>query len=59
LWLDEGLQYFPNQYNDFLFAFGVPKGYEDKANQWYFDYLELYEHVLICKYGLDTFKKII
>jgi hypothetical protein len=30
--LDEGLQYFPSQYDDFLFCVGVPNGYEDKVS---------------------------
>ena len=57
--LDQGLQYFPDQYNDLLFCVGVPNGYEDKANQWYYDYLQLHEHILITKYDPDTFGKII
>jgi hypothetical protein len=57
--IDEALQYFPNEYNDGLFLFDVSEGYEDKANQWYCDYRELHEHILIAKYGLDTYQKMI
>jgi hypothetical protein len=53
------MQYFPDQYNDGLFLFDVPEGYENKASQWYCDYRELHEYILISKYGLDIFKKMI
>lgn len=52
--MDEALQYFPDQYNDYLFVFDVPESYVEKANQWYCDYRELTEHILISKHGLDT-----
>jgi hypothetical protein len=57
--IEEALKYFPDQYNDYLFVFGVPEGYEDKAGEWYCDYRELHEHILIEKYGIDTYKKMI
>ena len=56
--IDEAIQYFPDQYNDGLFLFDVSEGYENKASQWYCDYRELHD-ILISKYGLDTFKKMI
>ena len=55
--IEEALQYFPDQYNDYLFSFYVPKAYLEKAN--HCDYRELHEHILICKYGLDIYKKMI
>jgi hypothetical protein len=39
--IDEALQYFPNDYNESLFVFGIPNGYEDKANRWYLHYSRL------------------
>lgn len=57
--MDRALQYFPDQYNEYLFVFDVPEAYLEKANQWYSDYRELHEHILISKYGLDTYKKMI
>jgi hypothetical protein len=57
--IEEAMQYFPDHYNDWLFLFDVPEGYEDKASQWYCDYRELHEYILISKYSLDTIKKMI
>lgn len=59
LQIDEALQYFPDTYDDYLFVFDVPEAYLEKANQWYCDYRELHEHILISKYGLDTYRKMI
>jgi hypothetical protein len=53
------LSYFPYEYNDWLFAFGVPDGYEDKASKWYCDYRELHEHILVSKYGSANKVKMI
>lgn len=53
------MQYFPDEYNGYLFAFDVPAGYEDKANEWYFEYIKLHQYILINKYGLDTFNKMV
>ena len=49
--IDEALQYFPDDYNEYLFAFGIPSGYEDKANNWYSDYKELMEYMRNPSYG--------
>lgn len=49
--IDEALQYFPDDYSGYLFGFGVPNGYEDKANKWYSDYTELMEHIRNPSYG--------
>ena len=63
--IEEALQYFPaagsdgEYFNEYLFVFGVPEAYEDKANKWYRDYKELHEHIMISKYGLETYKKMI
>jgi hypothetical protein len=57
--IDQALRYFPDTYNDYLFVFDVPEGYLEKANQWYCDYRELHEYILISKYGLETYKKMI
>jgi hypothetical protein len=34
-----------DDYNDHMFVFGVPNGYEDKVNKWYSHYRELMEHM--------------
>ena len=57
--IEDALQYFPDQYNDYLFGFDVPEAYLENANQWYCDYRELHEHILISKHGLETYKKMI
>ncbi|MFL6378667.1 MAG: hypothetical protein ACJ72R_14570 [Nitrososphaeraceae archaeon] len=56
--IEQALQYFPNEYNDYLFAFGVPDNFEYKADRSYNDYRDLHEYVLISKYGPDTFRKM-
>jgi hypothetical protein len=58
LHIDEALQYFPDVYDEYLFVFNVPEGYEDKAKEWYYDYRELHEHILISKYGTADRVKI-
>jgi hypothetical protein len=49
--IDEAIQYVPDEYNGWLFAYGVPVGYKDKANKWYSDYRELMEHLRNPSYG--------
>ena len=41
---EEALQYFPSDYMQMPFPFGVQEGLEQKANTWYTDYLELMEY---------------
>jgi hypothetical protein len=55
--IDQALQYFPDDYNECLFVFGVPNDYEDKANKWYSDYKELMEHIKNPNYGRTKYSR--
>jgi hypothetical protein len=48
---EETLQYFPSDYMQMPFPFGVQDGLEEKANAWYSDYLELMEYRRNPSYG--------
>jgi hypothetical protein len=40
----EGLQYFPDDYFEWMFPLGIPEDIEEEANKWYSDYIELMEY---------------
>ena len=40
----EGLQYFPDDYFEWMFPLGIPEQLKEEANKWYSDYIELMEH---------------
>jgi hypothetical protein len=40
----EGLQYFPDDYFEWMFPLGIPEHLKEEANRWYFDYIELMEY---------------
>jgi hypothetical protein len=33
----EAIEYFPDEYSQVLFPFGVREGWEEKVNEWYSD----------------------
>jgi len=40
----EGLQYFPDDYFEWMFPLGIPEDLKEEANKWYSDYVELMEY---------------
>ena len=42
--VNEGLQYFPDDYFEWMFALGIPEDLKEEANNWYSDYIELMEY---------------
>jgi hypothetical protein len=40
----EGLQYFPDDYFEWMFPLGIPEDLKEVANKWYSDYIELMEY---------------
>jgi hypothetical protein len=40
----EGLQYFPDDYFEWMFPLGIPEQLKEEANKWYSDYIELMEY---------------
>ncbi len=40
----EGLQYFPDDYFQWMFPLGIPEDLKEQANKWYSDYIELMEY---------------
>jgi hypothetical protein len=40
----EGLQYFPDDYFEWMFPLGIPDDLKEEANRWYSDYIELMEY---------------
>jgi hypothetical protein len=48
---EEALQYFPSDYIQMPFPFGVQDSLEETANTWYSDYLELMEYRRNPNYG--------
>ena len=40
----EGLQYFPDDYFEWMFPLGISEDLNEEANKWYSDYIELMEH---------------
>jgi hypothetical protein len=47
----EALQYFPNEYTDWLFPLGVQEELKEAAKKWYLDYLELMQYRKDPAYG--------
>jgi hypothetical protein len=42
--IKEGLQYFPDDYFEWMFSLGIPEDLKEEANKWYCDYIELMEY---------------
>ena len=42
--IQEGLQYFPDDYFEWMFPLGIPEDLKEEANKWYSDYIELMEY---------------
>jgi hypothetical protein len=40
----EGLQYFPDDYFEWMFPLGIPESLKEEANSWYLDYISLMEY---------------
>jgi hypothetical protein len=40
----EGIQYFPDDYFEWMFPLGISEDLKEEANRWYFDYIELMEY---------------
>ena len=40
----EGLQYFPDDYFEWMFPLGIPEDLKEEANRWYCNYIELMEY---------------
>jgi hypothetical protein len=47
----EGLQYFPDDYFEWMFSLGIPEDLKEAANKWYSDYIELMEYRKNSRYG--------
>jgi hypothetical protein len=47
----EGLQYFPDDYYEWMFSLGIPEDLKEDANKWYLDYIELMEYRKNPRYG--------
>lgn len=47
----EGLQYFPDDFTEWLFPLGAQDTLQEKANRWYSDYIELMEQRKNAAYG--------
>jgi hypothetical protein len=47
----EALQYFPDDFTEWLFPLGVQDTLQEKANRWYSDYIELMEQRKNAAYG--------
>ena len=47
----EGLQYFPDDYFEWMFPLGIPEEIKEEANKWYSDYIELMEYRRNSRYG--------
>jgi hypothetical protein len=42
--IKEGLQYFPDDYFEWMFSLGILEDLKEEANKWYSDYIELMEY---------------
>jgi hypothetical protein len=42
--IKDGLQYFPDDYFEWMFPLGIPEDLKEEANKWYSDYIELMEY---------------
>jgi hypothetical protein len=40
----EGLQYFPDDYFEWMYPLGIPEDVKEEKNKWYSDYIELMEY---------------
>ena len=50
--VNEGLQYFPDNYFAWMFPLGgIPEDLKEEANKWYCDYIELMEYRKNSSYG--------
>jgi hypothetical protein len=47
----EGLQYFPDDYFEWMFSLGIPEDLKEEANKWYSDYIELMKYRKNPHYG--------
>jgi hypothetical protein len=47
----EGLQYFPDDYFEWMFPLGIPEYLKEEANNWYLHYIELMEYRRNPHYG--------
>jgi hypothetical protein len=47
----EAIRYFPNDYSQVLFPFGVQEGLEEEVDEWYSDYLGLMEYSRNPRFG--------
>jgi hypothetical protein len=47
----QALQYFPDDYSEWLFPLGVQEELREEANKWYLQYLELMQYRKNPKYG--------
>jgi hypothetical protein len=47
----EGLQYFPDDYFEWMFSLGIPEDLTEEANKWYSDYIDLMEYRKNAGYG--------
>ena len=52
------VNYFPDEYNDCLLAFGVDEQY-DVVTKWWMQYVELHQQILIWRYGEENFQKML
>jgi hypothetical protein len=47
----EGLQYFPDDYFEWMFPLGIPEDVKEEANKWYSEYIDLMEYRKNSRYG--------
>jgi hypothetical protein len=47
----EGLQYFPDDYFEWMFPLGIPENLKEEANKWYCEYMKLMEYRKNSRYG--------
>ncbi|MFL6434819.1 MAG: hypothetical protein ACJ71O_13915 [Nitrososphaeraceae archaeon] len=57
--IQQMLQYFPDEYRIELLAFGVDEQYEDIVGEWWDEYVQLHQQILIWKYGPENFKRML
>jgi hypothetical protein len=53
------VNYFPDDYNDALLAFGVDEEYDSVVTEWWMQYMELHQQILIWRYGQENFQKML
>jgi hypothetical protein len=53
------VNYFPDEYNDYLLAFGVDEEYDSVVTDWWMQYVELHQQILIWRYGQENFQKML